>query len=77
MLAKLLPIKMDESKISGLWSNFRALLAPFTSLDRFLSLILFDAIIPVSDPDENAEKINSTNSARYKKEIELVLKEIL
>jgi len=40
-------------------------------------LILFDAIIPVSDPDENAEKINSTNSARNKKEIELVLKEIL
>ena len=77
MLAKLLPIKKDESKISGLWSNFRALLAPFASLDKFLNLILFDAIIPVSDPDENAEKINSTNSARNKKEIELVLKEIL
>jgi len=46
-------------------------------LDIFLNLILFEAIIPVSDPDEKAEKINSTNSARNKKEIELVLKKIL
>jgi len=46
-------------------------------LDRFLSLILFDAIIPVSDPDEKAEKIKSSANAANKKEIELVIKEIL
>ncbi len=40
----------------------------------FLNLTLFEAIIPVSEPDENAEKINSTISTRNKKEIELVLK---
>lgn len=76
-MAKLLLIKIDESKISGLCSNFRALLAPLESLDKFLNFILFDAIIPVSDPDEKAEKINSTHSAINKKEIEFVLKENL
>jgi len=35
-----------------------------------------DAIIPVSDPDEKAEKINSTISARNKKDRELVPKEV-
>ena len=52
-------------------------MAPLELLDRFLSLILFDAIIPVSDPDEKAEKINNTNSAKNKKEIELVFKKSL
>tara|TARA_X000000368_G_scaffold407304_1_gene386600 strand:- start:1036 stop:1161 length:126 start_codon:yes stop_codon:yes gene_type:complete len=33
-----------------------------------------DAIIPVSEPEENAEKINNTSSAKNKKEIELVPK---
>jgi len=40
-------------------------------------LTLLEAIIPVSEPEENAEKIRSTNSANSKKEIELVPKEIL
>tara|TARA_B100000902_G_scaffold42562_1_gene50329 strand:+ start:2314 stop:2454 length:141 start_codon:yes stop_codon:yes gene_type:complete len=46
-------------------------------LDIFLNLTLFEAIIPVSEPDENAEKISSTNKARNKKEIELVFKKKL
>ena len=76
MFAKLFPIKIDESNISGLWSNFKALFAPFAPLDKLRNLILLDAIIPVSDPDEKAEKINSTISARNKKDRELVPKEI-
>ena len=43
----------------------------------FLNLTLFEAIIPVSEPDENAEKIKSTNNARNNKEIELVFKKDL
>ena len=74
MLAILLPIKSEDSKISGLCKSLRALLAPLASLERFRNLILLDAIIPVSEPDEKAEKINSTNSAKNRKEIELVLK---
>tara|TARA_B100000963_G_scaffold209440_1_gene182415 strand:+ start:154 stop:270 length:117 start_codon:yes stop_codon:yes gene_type:complete len=35
-----------------------------------------DAIIPVSDPDEKAEKIKSTTSARNNKDRELVPKKI-
>ena len=77
ILAKLLPIKIDASKTSGLWSNFKALIAPLEPLDIFLNLTLFEAIIPVSEPDENAEKIKSTNSAKNNKEIELVLKKDL
>jgi len=52
-------------------------MAPLESLAIFLNLTLFDAIIPVSEPDENAENINKTNSARNRKEIELVLKKNL
>ena len=77
MLAKLLPIKIEDSKISGLCKSLRALLAPLASLERFRNLILLDAIIPVSEPDEKAENINSTNSAKNRKEIELVLKKNL
>ena len=77
ILAKLFPINMDASNTSGLLSNFKALIAPLEPLDMFLNLTLFEAIIPVSEPDENAEKINSTISTRNKKEIELVLKKNL
>ena len=77
ILAKLLPIKIDASNTSGLCSNLRALMAPLEPLAIFLNLTLFDAIIPVSEPDENAENINKTNSARNRKEIELVLKKNL
>ena len=75
ILAKLLPIKIDASNTSGLCSNLRALMAPLEPLAIFLNLTLFDAIIPVSEPDENAEKISSTKRAKNKKEIELVPKE--
>lgn len=67
ILAKLLPIRIEESKMSGLCRSLRALLAPFASLERLRNLILLDAIIPVSEPDENAEKISSTNTASSKK----------
>lgn len=77
ILAKLLPIRIDASNISGLCSNLSALMAPLEPLERFLNLTLFDAIMPVSDPDEKAEKIRSTNNAKNKKEIELVLKKKL
>ena len=76
MFAKLFPINIDDRRISGLWSNFRALFAPFVPLDKLRNLTLLDAIIPVSDPDEKAEKIKSTTSARNKKDRELVPKEI-
>ena len=76
MFAKLLPINIDERRISGLCSNFRALFAPFAPLDKLRNLTLLDAIIPVSDPDEKAEKIKSTKSARNKKGRELVPKRI-
>ena len=76
MFAKLFPINIEESNISGLWSNFKALLAPFVLLDKLRNLTLLDAIIPVSDPDEKAEKIRSTTSARNKKDRELVPNEI-
>ena len=77
ILAKLLLIKIDASNTSGLCSNLRALMAPLEPLERFLNFTLFDAIIPVSDPDEKAEKISSTNNAKNKKEIESVLKKTL
>tara|TARA_B100001029_G_scaffold179808_2_gene191220 strand:+ start:1794 stop:2027 length:234 start_codon:yes stop_codon:yes gene_type:complete len=77
MFAKLLPINIDERRISGLLSKFNARFAPFASLDKFRNLTLLDAIIPVSDPDENAEKINRTKSKINKKVIELVTKKIL
>ena len=76
IFAKLFPINIDESKISGLWSNFKALFAPFVPLDKFRNLTLLEAIIPVSDPDEKAEKIKSTISTINKSESELVPKEI-
>ena len=76
MFAKLLPINIDEIRRSGLCSNVKALFAPYAHLDKLLNLTLLDAIIPVSDPDEKAEKIKSTKSARNKKDRELVPKEI-
>ena len=77
ILAKLLLIKIEDSRISGLCKSLRALLAPLASLERLRNLILLDAIIPVSEPEENAEKISSANSADSKKDIELVPKELL
>ena len=58
ILAKLFPTRITDNKLSGLDSNLSArfeLLLPFLTL--FLSFILFEAIIPVSDPEKNAERI--------------------
>ena len=68
---------MDARRISGLFRSSRALFAPFDFLDKFRSFTLLEAIIPVSEPEENAEKISSTNSAASKKDIELVPKKLL
>ena len=68
---------MEASKVSGRFKSIRALLAPLDFLDKFRSFTLLEAIIPVSEPEENAEKISSTNSAASKKYIELVPKELL
>ena len=67
MFAKLLPINIDERRISGLCSNFRALFAPFAPLDKLRNLTLLDAIIPVSDPDEKAEKIITIHDLTFLK----------
>ena len=77
ILAKLFPTSIEARRISGLLRSRRAFLAPLDFLDKFLSLTLLDAIIPVSEPEENAEKISSANSADSKKDIELVPKELL
>ena len=77
ILAKLFPTSIEASKISGLSRSFRALLAPLDFFATFLSLTLLEAIMPVSEPDEKAEKINRTISAVSKKDIELVPKEVL
>ena len=68
---------MDARRISCLFRSIRALFAPFDFLDKFRSFTLLEAIIPVSEPEENAEKISSTNSAASKKDIELVPKKLL
>ena len=76
MFAKLFPTRITDNKLSGFASSSKALLEFFwPDFALFLSFILFDAIIPVSEPDENAEKINSTKRAKNKKEIELMPKE--
>jgi|TARA_B110000459_G_C16482166_1_gene434834 hypothetical protein len=67
---------MEASKVSGRFKSIRALLAPLDFLDKLRSFTLFDAIIPVSDPDEKAENIKSTISADSKKDIEVVPKEL-
>ena len=62
IFAKLFPISMDDKRISGLWSSLRALLAPLRFFDIFLSFTLFDAMIPVSAPEENAENMSKNNN---------------
>ena len=59
IFAKLLPTRITDKRLSGFESSFNALSA-FLSPDfaLFRSLILFDAIIPVSEPEKNAESSN-------------------
>jgi hypothetical protein len=67
IFAKLFPTSIADKRISGRFNSFRALAAPFEPLDKFLNLTLFDAIIPVSDPDEKAEKISNTSKIAIRK----------
>ena len=67
IFAKLFPTSIADKRISGRFKSFRALAAPFEPLDKFLNLTLFDAIIPVSDPEEKAEKISNTNKIAIRK----------
>ena len=63
MLAKLFPTRNAESNRSGLYSRSKALLALVLDFfDKFLSLILFAAIIPVSEPEKNPLSINKNIS---------------
>ena len=59
IFAKLFPTRITDNKLSGLERSFKAL-AEFFSPDfaLFLNLILFDAIIPVSDPEKKADRSN-------------------
>ena len=59
MFAKLLPTKIAERSWSGFFNNSSALLALVIDFfDRFFSLILFAAIIPVSEPEKKPLSIN-------------------
>jgi small nuclear ribonucleoprotein (snRNP)-like protein len=67
IFAKLFPTNIADKRISGRFKSFRAFAAPLELLDKFLNLTLFDAIIPVSDPEEKAEKISNTNKIAIRK----------
>ena len=71
IFAKLFPTRMVDSNWSGLLSNSSALLAPLWGfLDKFFSLTLFDAIIPVSEPEKNPLSTKRLNKvvSKYIKE---------
>ena len=59
IFAKLLPTKIAESNWSGFFNNSKERFALFFDFfDRFFNLILFAAIIPVSEPEKNPLSIN-------------------
>ena len=72
IFAKLFPTSIADKSMSGRFKSLSALAAPFEPLDKFLNLTLFDAIIPVSDPDEKAEKISNTSRIAIRKNKESV-----
>ena len=66
-MAKLLPTKIADNNWSGLFNKVNALLALLLDFfDKFFSLILLAAIIPVSEPEKNPLIINSDNKVRLK-----------
>ncbi|MEY2973476.1 MAG: hypothetical protein RI886_1253, partial [Pseudomonadota bacterium] len=65
IFAKLFPTRIADNRISGLLRSLIALVAPLDPFARFLSFTLFEAIMPVSEPDEKAENTN--------KEIKIVI----
>ena len=67
MFAKLFPTRITDNKLSGFASSSKALLEFFwPDFALFLSLILFDAIIPVSEPEKNADKISNNTIDKIK-----------
>ena len=67
MLAKLFPTRIVAKSRSGFLRSLSALFAPrFRFFERFFSLILLAAIMPVSDPEKNALRINKLNKLKNK-----------
>ena len=69
IFAKLLPTKIAESNWSGFFNNSKERFALFFDFfDRFFNLILFAAIIPVSEPEKNplsiSKKIKTINKVK-------------
>ena len=67
ILAKLFPTKIADNNWSGLLNKLNALLALLLDFfDKFFSLILLAAIVPVSEPEKNPLIINSDIKVRLK-----------
>ena len=67
IFAKLLPTSITDNKLSGFAKSSKALLEFFLpDLALFLSLTLFDAIIPVSEPEKNADNSSKNTIDKIK-----------
>ena len=67
IFAKLFPTRITDNKLSGFARSSKALLEFFwPDFALFLSLILFDAIIPVSEPEKNADKSSKNTIDKIK-----------
>ena len=61
------PTKIADNNWSGLFNKLNALLALLLDFfDKFFSLILLAAIMPVSEPEKNPLIINSETRVRLK-----------
>ena len=59
---------MVDKSLSGLFKSFNALFAPLCGFfAKFFNLILFAAIIPVSEPEKKPLKINKKINNSIKK----------
>ena len=67
IFAKLFPTRITDNKLSGFARSSKALLEFFwPDFALFLSLILFDAIIPVSEPEKKADKSSKNTIDKIK-----------
>ena len=67
IFAKLLPTRITDNKLSGFAKSSKALLEFFLpDFALFLSLTLFDAIIPVSEPEKNADNSSKNTIDKIK-----------
>jgi hypothetical protein len=67
IFAKLFPTRIVASNKSGFLRSFNALFAPLSGFfERFFNLILFAAIMPVSEPEKKALKISKPIKDRNK-----------